>query len=78
MSKRICDNCREYTVLGTEGSGLFRDGLEWRYNIGRCNQPKSVHGGFVAPKFGDSFAKQQVPRKTLPGWCGCEYFKKRR
>ena len=75
--RKVCRTCREYEPLGFEGSGISTpDGTrEWVYGIGRCNQPKSVHGGWVAAKFGDMIAKQETPRKNLPEWCACVYHK---
>jgi hypothetical protein len=60
MSNRInCRDCRFFTSLGREDSGLS-DG--WTYQIGRCNAPKSLHGG----------------RDNVPEWCSCHLAKRAR
>jgi len=80
METELCKTCHYYMPLGKEGSGiLFPDKTaEWVYVVGRCNQPKSVHGGYMPPKFGDSYAKQEKPRENLPEWVSCEYYKRKK
>jgi len=62
MWDKLCRDCIYYEVLDVEKSGIkVFDDREWEYNIGRCNQTKSVHSG----------------RDNLPSWISCEYWKKR-
>lgn len=71
--EKTCRTCRFYVPLGDEGSGLFfPDGTEWRYGIGQCSNPDSVHGGWspVPDKCTEG------GRKDLAEWVSCWLWKK--
>ena len=72
--KKLCGNCKSFTALGLEGSGILLPdkSAEWAYAIGQCKNTKSVHGGW-APVPGKC---TEGGRLNMADWNKCELFKR--
>jgi len=72
MQKYQCETCKFWQLEGTERSGIFTpDGrAEWIYPIGKCQNIKSVHGGWEPNR------KISKP-SNMPNWGSCHLHKKR-
>jgi hypothetical protein len=73
--KATCSTCKYYRPMGREDSGLLLPDQsgKWFYTIGQCLNSNSVHGGWDANP-----TKSREGRKTLPSWCSCWLWEKKR